>query len=192
MRIGAVIMAAGLGERFGGDKLFAGIGGKTMIENTLQQIPKETFETVVVVAKDERILLLGQKYGYTSVRNENPEEGISGSIRLGTERVQNLDAAMYLVCDQPYLTEEVIRNLAEAAKEEPERIIVPEAEGRWGNPCVFPKKFFEALLELTGDTGGKAVIRKNQDSVRTVTVPAKSLMDIDRKEDLAVLSAGEI
>lgn len=184
LRIGAVLMASGAGKRFGGDKLFAKVKGRTLIERTMENIPAETFEKILVVSKDERILELSKRYGFTPVANAAPEEGISSSVRLGTQGLAGLDAAMYFVCDQPYLTADTVRALVRRAEEEPGKIIVPEAEGRRGNPCIFPAAYFQELMALRADTGGKAVISQHPQAVRTLTVPMRELLDIDKKEDL--------
>lgn len=183
-KLGAVLMAAGLGRRFGGDKLFARIGNTTLIEHALALLPAALFKKTAVVSKDERILALAKQYGFTPVLNDAPEEGISSSIRLGTNALEGLDAAMFFVCDQPNLSSETVRLLVGAFEETPDKIIVPEAKGKWGNPCIFPSSYFPELLALEGDTGGKAVIRKHPEAVRTIEVPEEELLDIDKKEDL--------
>ena len=63
-------------------------------------------------------------------------------------------------------------------------IFAPEAEGRRGNPVLFPAALFEELLQVTGDRGGRQVIAAHPDLLRTVTVPAAELKDIDTKEDM--------
>ena len=46
------------------------------------------------------------------------------------------------------------------------------------------ERFFDKLLELDGDIGGKKILKENLDSLKIVPVQAGELQDIDRKEDL--------
>ena len=55
---------------------------------------------------------------------------------------------------------------------------------RNGNPVLWDKRFFDKLLELDGDIGGKKILKENLDSLKIVPVQAGELQDIDRKEDL--------
>ena len=49
-------------------------------------------------------------------------------------------------------------------------ICLPVQEGRRGNPVLFSRVHFPALSALTGDRGGKAVIRANPGAVKEVAV----------------------
>ncbi|MBQ7754245.1 MAG: hypothetical protein IJR78_00760, partial [Clostridia bacterium] len=59
-----------------------------------------------------------------------------------------------------------------------------EAEGKRGNPVIFPASLFPELVQISGDKGGRRVIAAHRDLLRTVQVPAWELKDIDRKEDM--------
>ena len=52
MKIGCVLMAAGFGRRFGGNKLTAELGcGETLIGRALSAIPADKLDRVVVVTQ---------------------------------------------------------------------------------------------------------------------------------------------
>ena len=53
-----------------------------------------------------------------------------------------------------------------------------------GNPCIFPARFFPELLELREDHGGNTVIRRHEESLILLEVPAEELTDVDTPEAL--------
>ena len=66
----------------------------------------------------------------------------------------------------------------------PESICVSSYAGQRGNPVLFPRRFFGELLELTGDVGGRDVIRQHPDAVLEVPMPdPEAARDVDTWED---------
>ena len=70
MKIGCVLMAAGFGHRFGGNKLTAELGGggtylsgETLINYALSAIPGDKLHRVVVVTQYPQVAALAEKYG---------------------------------------------------------------------------------------------------------------------------------
>jgi molybdenum cofactor cytidylyltransferase len=187
VRIGCVILAAGNAARFGSNKLFAEIDGKTMIERAFEAIPKENLCGVIVVTQYDDAVRLAQSCGFEYVINTRPELGLSRSVRLGTEALMDrCDGILYLVADQPRLTRGSVDRMLEVFRENPERIVSLGSGGRRGNPCIFPKRFFGELCRLSGDRGGRAVIERHEDSSVLVEVDGDELMDVDFPEDLPV------
>ena len=55
-------------------------------------------------------------------------------------------------------------------------------EGKLGNPCIFTKKYYDSLLSINGDKGGKAVITAHRDDTAVLKVnDVKELTDMDVK-----------
>lgn len=187
-RIGCLLMAAGAGTRFGPDKLLVEFRGKPLIQWALEAIPADRLCRVAVVTGDQRIRTMAEGFGFSPVWNDRPELGVSRTIRLGLEALAPIcDGVIFQVADQPLLRRETVASLAETWLANPEQIIVPAAGGCWGNPCVFPKDLFPALCALTGDVGGKAVIRANRERVLEVSVPQEELGDVDTAAALEAL-----
>ena len=185
----AVVLAAGLGRRFGGDKLLAECNGKKLFERALGLLDNSGLSPVAVVSGTEEILSEACHRGFLPVENRQPEKGVSLSIRLGLEAVNGSAGALFLVADQPLLTQISLKKILLAAQTHPGYIIVPESEnGDSGNPCFFPASFYDELKALCGDTGGKKVIRTHPEHLFPVTIPAEELLDTDTKEELARLS----
>ena len=184
MKLGCVVMAAGRASRFGEDKLFAVLDGRTLIERALDAVPDGRFERVCVVSRGGRAAALAEKYGFVSVINDRPDLGASRTVRLGLDALGDAGGAMFLVSDQPMLSRESVSRLIDLFLRDPSRIAALASGGTRGNPCVFPARFFAELRALTGDRGGSAVIRNHPEALVTLEVPARELMDIDYKRDM--------
>ncbi len=120
--------------------------------------------------------------GIEAVENDRPELGISESIRLGLNRMKDCGAVLFTVCDQPWLTGETFLRLVRAyAASDTELACMGQGSSLLGNPCVFGRRYYEELLSLTGDVGGKRVIMQHQKDVMIVQASDEELKDIDFK-----------
>lgn len=187
LRIGCLVMAAGSGSRFGRNKLEAVVDGKSLLRRSLEAVPAEEFAQVTVVTQYDAAAALAEEFGFTVVRNDRPEDGLSRTVRLGTEAMAGCGAIMYQVADQPLLERDTVRRVVAAFRARPECIVGLSHDGVRGNPCVFPRRFFPELMALTGDTGGNAVIRAHPECLLLVEAPAAELYDVDTAEALARL-----
>ena len=187
MKLGCVIMAAGASRRFGENKLLQSLGGKLLYRRALEAVPPEMFTHVAVVTACQPMAELALAMDFAVIDNHEPEKGVSLTIRLGLESMPDCDGVLFMTADQPLLTRKGIRAVVETFLQEPDCIAAAAADGVRGNPCLFPKDLFPALLALEGDTGGSRIIRANPDLLRLVELPAKELADADTAEDLQAL-----
>jgi molybdenum cofactor cytidylyltransferase len=127
------------------------------------------------------------------VVNRNWEEGIASSIRAGVERLPgSCNAVMLMLGDQLGVTGADLKRLADAWRRQPQYIVAAQYSGATGVPAIFPRSEFGALLQLRGDRGAQALLRRAPE--RVITVPlAGGALDIDTPEDLqrAVALQGE-
>ena len=189
LRIGCLVMAAGSGSRFGRNKLEAVIDGKTLLRRALEAVPREEFACVTVVTQYDGAAALAEEFGFAVVRNDRPEDGLSRTVRLGTEAMASCGAIMYQVADQPLLERDTVRREVELFRAHPDRIVGLGHNGVRGNPCLFPARFFPELLALEGDVGGGAVIRKHLDALLLFPADERELRDADTKDALAALTS---
>ena len=91
-KLGCLVMAAGNAARFGENKLAAVFEGKTLIHRALEAVPKALFDRVVVVTQYDEVESLAEEFGFSHLHNAHPDWGISHTIKLGTEAMQNCDA----------------------------------------------------------------------------------------------------
>ena len=98
--IGCVVMAAGNAARFGENKLSAAVDGKTLIERALDAVPIEKLSAACVVTQYDEVEMLAMRHGFRCIRNDRPEDGLSRTVRLGTEALEGeCDAILYLVSE---------------------------------------------------------------------------------------------
>lgn len=185
MKVSAILLAAGSGTRFGGNKLLADYQGKPLFEHTLQKVCKLPFHQVILVTQYPELAARVGELPVHAVMNPDPRRGISSSIRLGLAQCQPCDGMMFFVCDQPHLRIETIQAMLCIFQEAPHQILSASYGDRRGNPVIFPYSFYEELLQLEGEQGGSLVLQHHAESVRYVQVSHPSeLFDIDRREDL--------
>ena len=178
MKLGCVIMAAGASRRFGENKLLQDFLGKPLFRYVLEAA-EGIYDKTAVVTGYEPVKVYAEKMGFLPVKNENPELGVSHTVRLGLEAMKDCDGVVFAAADQPFLSQNTFLQMKEAFLEMPNDILAVSANGKVGNPCLFPKEFFSELEKLQGDTGGKAVIRRYEDRLRLLTVDEKELLDCD-------------
>ncbi len=124
--------------------------------------------------------------GTKVVLNHGYAQGQSSSIVIGLENVSpDCDAAMFLLCDQPFITCSVIDLLVEAFKGESDHsIVIPCFNGKQGNPVIIGRSLFDILMSLSGDTGARVLFSEFEDSILKVPVNNHAvLIDVDTKDD---------
>ena len=190
MRLGAVLMASGFGRRFGENKLLYPVDGVPMVERAFRALPPALFDRAVVVSACPEILTLGSEAGYLTVFNPGAAEGRAASVRLGLERLKDMDGVLFAVCDQPWLRRESVEKLLADFFACPDSVCALAYEGRRGNPMVFPAALFPELLALTGEQGGGRVLQAHPQLLRlTEAASAAELRDVDTPADLLFLES---
>ena len=185
LSVGYVILAAGNSVRFGKNKLLTELNGKLMIERAFDAIPTDKLCDIVVVTQYDNVAKLAERYGFDCVINRHPERGISHSVMLGTTALMNrCSGILYQVADQPWLKRESISQMLDLFRARSDSIVAMSSGGRRGNPCVFPQAYFDELLGLSGDIGGRAVIERHGDRLILFEVEPSELIDIDTPDDL--------
>lgn len=179
-----LIMAAGNASRFRANKLAAEFNGKPLIRHALEAVPPALFSRVAVVTQYPQVMALAQEFGFEAMENPHPDYGISYTIRLGTEALADCPAILYMVADQPLLSQDSVQRVVMAWQAQPDRIAGASHNGRRGNPNIFPREFYPELLALTEDHGGSTVIRAHPERFLPVEVAQEQLTDVDTPQAL--------
>lgn len=194
--VGAVILAAGASTRMGRPKQLLQFGGETMLRHAASVALKAGCRPVVVVtgadAAASRKALRG--LDVREAENQQWESGISSSVRVGVLALvtahPQTTAVVLMLCDQPFVTREIIARLVAAHRETGRSIVASRYGGSYGVPALFGKVHFAELTTLKGDAGAKRVIQKHLPKVHLVPFP-ESEIDIDMPDDLARLQSME-
>jgi len=124
----------------------------------------------------------------TLIDNVNWSQGLSGSIAKGVCALGNdVSAVLIFLVDQWQLTAENLTGLISEWQQQPENIHIASDDSRTSPPVIFPKAFFNELMELCGDSGAKKVIKNNIKHVNLKKMPS-AFADLDTPEQLKELS----
>lgn len=186
--VSAILLAAGAGSRFGGDKLLAEFEGRSLIEHALSMLSDAPVdETVVVVGGDAgRLREVCEPYEVRIVENPDWVEGQSTSVRAGLRAMNPVTrAAVVSLADQPLVGTGAVERLVEAF-EGGAKVAVAAYGGHRRNPVLFAREVWPLLLEeLSGDEGARTVLRDHPELVTEVACDGVGdPVDVDTREDL--------
>jgi molybdenum cofactor cytidylyltransferase len=195
-KFGIIILAAGASLRFGGIKQLSLYRERSFVRHALLEAAETEKNTIVVLgANFDLVNSEISALDATIVFNKEWEEGMSSSIRCGLntllQKEPGVEAALFMVCDQPFVSSDLLKELMGKYDETGKPIIASGYHGSIGTPALFAKSFFPTLGTLEGNTGAKKIIMENMDSVVTVPFPM-GYVDIDTKEDYAALQNNQI
>ena len=188
--LGCVIMGAGSSSRFGGtNKLLEPFADSTVGERVLNVLPFDLIHRSVLVTGSDIEALYSGKYNIQVLINSQPTLGIGRTVKIGLAALGNTyDGYMFVVCDQPMLTNDSIIALINAWRSDPEAIMSLGYKGRIGNPVIFPASLYSELTRLKNHEYGRTVYLRHIDMLKHVEVADETeLMDIDTVEDLEKL-----
>jgi molybdenum cofactor cytidylyltransferase len=189
--VSAVLLAAGSSRRFArGSKLLADAGGRPLIAwATGALAASRVAELIVVTGPDpEPVEAALRAFAPRFVHNPDHLTGMGSSIATGTAAVSPSSAgALISPGDMPGLTASLIDRLVAAFEQAGGgKIVYPRmAEGRQGNPVIWPRRFFDRLIGLRGAEGGKGLLQElSTDTVAVSVGDTGASLDIDTVEDL--------
>jgi molybdenum cofactor cytidylyltransferase len=190
--ITAVLLAAGAGKRFGGDKLLHPLEDGVAISahaarNLLAVVPD-----VVAVVRwgDFPLYDILEQEGCRVTMFQGAARGMGASLAHGVGEARGADGWIVALADMPRVPPAVIAEIA-AGLEEGALIVAPVHGGERGHPVGFSARLQEELLALDGDTGARAVLQRHAADVRTIECgDAGVLLDVDRREDVGRVGKG--
>lgn len=185
--IGGVVLAAGRGTRFGGDKVLATARGTPIVRHVVDRLAEAGLSPLVVVggasAAGIRAALAGSEAQV--VVNPRPADGLSASLAIGVAALPpDIGAFVVALGDQPGIDAGVVRRLAESWRASAAAAVVPVYRTGRGNPVLFDRTMREELAALTGDAGARELLAAMGDRVVRITVDADAPRDVDTRDDL--------
>ncbi|HUW21848.1 MAG TPA: nucleotidyltransferase family protein [Candidatus Bathyarchaeia archaeon] len=183
-----IILAAGEGKRMGKVKLTLPLGDKQLIEWVLQAIKYAPLDKyfLVVRPEDKEMIKTGEKWGAEIVLNSEYRSGMSSSIKKALHQIpsENLEGFFVILGDQPFINPSLLYKMIRAFTLDKKEIIVPFYKDRQGNPVFFDGYWKDEFLKLSGDVGGRVLIKAHPERIKRFKISDESiLLDIDREED---------
>ena len=179
--VAAVLLAAGRGTRFGGNKLEAMLGDKMLGLHAARTLSGLGCGHLFAVHDPARTALASALLaeGFTLIDNNTPEAGLSRSLSLAANAVLATDADALLIClaDMPLVTAAHLHALVE---KHGDRVVVSAIGDTRLPPALFPRAFLPMLANLAGDQGARRLLG----DALAVYGTAEMLADIDTRDDL--------
>ncbi|MEE8121061.1 MAG: selenium cofactor biosynthesis protein YqeC [Anaerolineales bacterium] len=184
-RIAGIILAGGGSQRFGRPKLLEILDGEALIRKSIRAARDAGLDPIIVVlgADGPAVRAALGPLAVHIANNPDWAEGQSSSVRAGLKMLApNVDGAIFLLADMPLVDADLVCTLLEAQRKSLEPIVAPWTGERWGNPVLFDRATFEALSQIRGDQGGRALFKMY--SVAAVPWGQSAMLDIDTPDDL--------
>jgi molybdenum cofactor cytidylyltransferase len=186
--IGIILLAAGSSSRMGRPKQLLPIGGEPLLVRSVKAaVGSKAHELVVVLGsnyKSHREVIAG--FSIEIIENQEWQKGMGNSLKKGLSHLidknDSLNAVIVLVCDQPYLSSDIINKLIEEFVQTKSKIVVSIYAGIIGVPALFDFSMFEKILQLGDEQGAKKLIQQQRANVKAVEFP-KGIIDLDFPED---------
>jgi molybdenum cofactor cytidylyltransferase len=186
--IAIMILAAGASTRMGTPKQLLLYQGRSFLQYITEIAIASVCQPVIVVlgANAEQIHPQIKQLPIKVVNNLDWASGMSASIKSGMELLNNLpqkiEAVVITLCDQPFVSQQIIHQLVDAYYATKKTIIACEYAGTLGVPALFSQIFFSELAALKESSGAKKVINNNLNEVFSIPFTLGDI-DIDTPKD---------
>lgn len=180
-----LILAAGKSSRMGSIKQLLSYKKTTLLGWAIKQAKQSKANTVFCVlgANSEIIKKSIENYLVEIIYNADYNNGLSTSIITGVSHLKdkNFDTVLIMLADQPSISTDYLNQLIITSEENNGKIIVSNYGNKMGVPALFPKQYFNKLINLKGDYGAKEFLKMYLSEI--IKMPTFYLVDIDTKED---------
>lgn len=191
-RVAGIILAAGVASRMGQPKQLLPWKGEALIRHAVHAALTAFLSPVVVVtgARAEQIAEAVSDLNVKIIYNPAWADGQSTSVRAGISSLPgDVQAALFLLADQPYVSAELIRALKEAYFAGRPPVLATYVAEKRTNPVLFDRSTFADLCQLQGDAGARSIFSKLP-PVPFQWADERLLFDVDTPEDYQKLLNG--
>lgn len=188
-----IVLAAGFGRRMGQQKLLLTDGhGVPIIRRSVMaasQSANELRQAQVVIVCNPRfpeVAEVCRDLPAVVVWNDRAGEGMSTSLSTGVAWAdeRNSERAVILLADQPELQPSTLIRLVHTHIHCYDATVVQARyQGVPGHPIVFARSLFSALRAVSGDEGGRSIVRSQQEKTVYVDIADQLLPDLDTLDD---------
>ncbi len=184
-----IILAAGGSARLGQPKQLLDWWGEPFVRQVARNALAAGIKPLYVVLGAARALVENvlNDLPVSCVYNPDWEMGQSTSMKAGLAALpEYCERVMFLLSDQPHLPPDLMRQLIDRHDTQRAPITMPLVRGSRGNPVLFSRETFDALMSVSGDQGGRSVFK--QFEVDYVDwIDTRALLDVDNEDQLVVL-----
>ena len=186
MRV-AIVLAAGASRRMGRPKLELDLGGKTLVERSVQNLLDASIDRVRLVVPPGAPRGLAPTKSLEVIRNPNRDRGLSSSLRVGLRGLPTATRVVLVaLADKPLVKPETISKLLDVFEEGGAKVVYPVYRGEQGHPVLWDAALVDELSVVEGDRGAKSMLDVHR--LEALAVPVDDFgvcFDIDTPEDYA-------
>jgi molybdenum cofactor cytidylyltransferase len=183
----AILLAAGAGTRFGGDKLLHPLDdGVAIAAHAARRLMAAHVEVFAVVRPGDFPLAdMLEQEGCHVLMCPDASHGMGHSLAHGVASAREAGGWIVALADMPRIRAATITQLVQAISDGA-LIAAPRYRGERGHPVAFSRALRHELLALSGDTGARAVLQRHSDDIVLIdSDDAGVLLDVDRRADVA-------
>jgi len=185
MKVAMVISSAGMSTRHPPNKLLIKLDDRPVIVKTISTFIDLGMDIFVVVGHQkaliESALSSSSLKNINTIHNPDYKMGMSTSIKAAVRQIR--DQYEYLCFsngDLPFISTETVSYLLEELYSSKPLLLAPSFKKRIGHPVFFRAELFDELESITGDKGGRKIIKKHSDEMIVLPVEDEGvIMDMD-------------
>jgi molybdenum cofactor cytidylyltransferase len=181
-----VLLAAGAGTRFGGDKLLHRLPDGTPIGVQAARTLLGGVDRCLAVVRPTNVALarLLEAEGLAIAPFPGADDGMGASLAFGVAAAPDADGWIVALADMPSLRRTSVELVSERLRAGA-WIAAPSRQGRRGHPVGFTRALFPELIRLGGDQGARLVLERHASRVEFLESDDRGIfLDIDTLRDI--------
>jgi molybdenum cofactor cytidylyltransferase len=189
MFIVGVLLAAGAGSRFGGEKLLASLPGGVPVGVRAARNLRAGVDRGIAVLRpaDVHLARLLEKEDFDVAFFAHAADGMGASLAFGVASSAEADGWLIALADMPFVLPATIASLVNRMRDGA-WITAPAVHGRRGHPVGFARPLFSDLVQLGGDEGARPLLIRHSSRLETFESEDPGVLsDIDTPSDLQAL-----
>jgi molybdenum cofactor cytidylyltransferase len=186
MKIAMIITAAGMSTRQKHNKLLIRSCNETIIEKTINNLLNNNLDIYIVIGYQKELIvpIIVDRFrnDIKIVENKDYESGIASSLKAGIKAAGgNYDYFGFCNGDKPFIKVKTIKILLKYLLENKPSILVPIYQEHSGHPTIFSKDYIHDFSLISGDTGGREIIKKYPSVVTYLPINDEGIiLDMDK------------
>jgi molybdenum cofactor cytidylyltransferase len=189
--VAGVLLAAGTSSRMGRNKMLLDLDGESVLRGAVRRAVDGGLSPIVVVLGADAARARQELAGFPCQEVLNPDfaQGITSSMRTGVSSLgPNVGAALILLADMPFVTSDMIRQLAARYRATRAPLVISDYDGVHAPPILYDRALFGELVATTVEGCGKQVVARHRGEAEVLHWPAEALADLDVPDDYARLT----
>lgn len=196
MKLGGLVLAAGMSSRMGAFKPLMSIGDYTLVEHSVKSLFRGGAEVVTVVlgfrAREVQALLC-RAYSADRIRftvnTAYETTDMLTSIKAGIAVLFPCDAYFLLPGDMPAVAESTMFELTSALSGTDALVAIPTFDGRRKHPPLIRASCNRDILSYDGECGLRGIWDSYEGRIAEVAVRDRGcLLDADKMDEFIILS----